>query len=130
WQTTVLESEQPRTAIHGSLALIGASPDEATALLVLEKMSLLMQGFLSDADFVDLLRVTQVALERGQVDPSRVLPLRHQIAEEFPTGDPRMNRELVRLAAYLRADSIAPRALEFIAGDAPQGDRIQVAMYL
>ena len=130
WQTEVLTADQARTAIHGGLALITASPDETTALQVLEKMSQLMQGFLSDADFVDLLRVTQVALERGKIDPSRVQPLRHQIAEEFPTGDPRMNRELVRLAAYLRADSIAPRALEFIAGDAPESDRVHVAMHL
>lgn len=130
WQDTVLQSDQPRIAILGSLALVSVRPDKETALLVLSRMSQLMSGFLSDADFVDLLRVTQVALARGEIDPKMVQPLRDQIAEEFPSGDSRMNGELMRLAAYLQADSTATRALEYIDGDAPLADRVHVAMYL
>ena len=57
-----------------------------------------MTGFLSDADFTDLLRLCQVALHRGDVDPGKVKQLGVQIAEEFPAGDHRMNHELIRLA--------------------------------
>ncbi len=130
WREEVLTSEEPRVAILGSLALVTADPKEATSLQVLARMSQLMNGFLSDADFIDLLRVTQVALLRGKIDPSLVEPLRDQIAEEFPSGDPRMNGELMRLAAYLQADSIGKRALKYIQSDAPSADRVHVAMHL
>ncbi|WP_153555254.1 HEAT repeat domain-containing protein [Roseimaritima sediminicola] len=130
WRREVLQSEHPRVAILGSLALVTVQPTEANSLLVLSRLSQLMNGFLSDADFVDLLRVMQVALARGQIDPAQVQPLRDQIAEEFPSGDSRMNRELMRLAAYLRADSIGDRALDYLEGDAPLADRVHVAMHM
>ncbi len=41
-----------------------------------------------------------------------------------------MNHELIRLAAYLQADSIADRALDFLASDKPEVDRTLVAMCL
>ncbi len=80
---------------------------------VLSRASELMTEFLSDADFVDTLRLCQVALHRGKIDPSRVTAIRDQMAEEFPAGDNRMNHELIRLAAYLQADDVADRALDY-----------------
>ncbi|MGB1815272.1 MAG: hypothetical protein ACPHJ3_07920, partial [Rubripirellula sp.] len=70
------------------------------------------------------------ALHRGKISPNKVVALRKQIAEEFPAGDARMNHELIRLAAYLQADEVAERALEYIAGDDPEQDRTLVAMCL
>ncbi|QEG39977.1 DUF7133 domain-containing protein [Roseimaritima ulvae] len=130
WREEVLKSDQPRIAILGSLALMSVAPDDENALLVLSRMSQLMNGFLSDADFVDLLRVMQVALMRSDIDPARLQPLRDQIAEEFPSGDPRMNGELMRLAAYLQAESIGKRALKYLQSDAPAKDRVHVAMHM
>jgi len=130
WRADVLTSSEPPTSINGMLALVNADPTEDTCLAVLERASELMTDFLSDADFVDTLRLCQVALHRGQIAPEKVLVLREQIAEEFPAGDNRMNHELIRLAAYLQADSVADRALEFIGGDQPDIDRSLVAMYL
>lgn len=130
WRDHVLGSDAAPIAILGSLALITADPQHATAMKVLEKMSKMMQTFLSDSEFVDLLRTTQVALALGKVKPEEVQPLAVQIAEEFPTGEFRMNRELIRLAAFLGSQSVGERALEYLAGDAPQAERLHVAMYL
>ncbi|TVP99308.1 MAG: heme-binding protein [Planctomycetaceae bacterium] len=130
WKSQVLADDVPRVRILGGLALINADPTEATAIEVLAACSELMTGFLSDAEFVDTLRVCQVALHRGQIDPDRVATLREQIAEEFPAGDTRMNHELIRLAAYLDADGVAERALTFLSSDAPRADRTLVAMYM
>lgn len=130
WQTAVLAHEVPRVRILGGLAAINANPTEQTAIEVLAACSELMTGFLSDAEFVDTLRVCQVALHRGKISPDRVATLRDQIAEEFPAGDSRMNHELIRLAAYLDADGVAERALTFLNSDAPRTDRTLVAMYL
>jgi putative heme-binding domain-containing protein len=130
WQAQVLQSPDPRIKILGSLALVNADPREETCLEVLQVCSQLMTEFLSDADFVDTLRVCQVALHRGRIEASKVVVLRNQIAEEFPAGDPRMNHELIRLAAYLQADSIADRALDYITGEGDQGDQTLVAICL
>jgi len=117
WADDVINSPDPRITVIGLLALVNADPTEETCLKVLNRASKLMTEFLSDADFVDTLRVCQVALHRAKIDPKKVTALRDQIAEEFPAGDNRMNHELIRLAAYLQADGVADRALEFIASE-------------
>jgi len=130
WKSEVLSSEDAKTQILGSLALINVDQSEKTAVEVLAVCSELMTGYLTDAQFVDALRVCQVALHRSKISPLKVEMLRDQIAEEFPAGDPRVNRELIRLATYLDADSVAERALAFIRSDAPRADRTVVAMYM
>jgi putative heme-binding domain-containing protein len=130
WREQVLSAEDSRARIIGALALINADQSEATAIEVLAVCSELMAGFLSDAEFVDTLRVCQVTLHRTKIDPEKIAKLRDQIAEEFPAGDTRMNHELIRLAAYLDADGVAERALKFINSDAPSADRTLVAMYM
>ncbi len=62
--------------IVGMLALVNADPSEETLhASPCERASELMTEFLSDADFVDTLRLCQVALHRGKIDPSRVTAL-------------------------------------------------------
>lgn len=130
WKELALGHDSPRVRILGALALINSDQSEPTALEVLATCSELLTGFLSDADFVDTLRVCQVALHRTNIDPDEIAELRDQIAEEFPAGDTRMNHELIRLAAYLDADGVAERALAFLSSDAPRADRTLVAMYM
>ena len=125
---TVLKTTDTRAAIVGMLALVNAVPSEDNALAVLQRCSEMLNGFLSDADFIDLLRVCQVALHRGQVDPAKVQALGQQIAEEFPAGESRMNQELIRLAAYLKSESIGERVIEYLSSDAPNEDKALVAM--
>ncbi len=130
WRDEILDSQDVRVVIVGMLALVNADPTEATCLQVLERASGLISEFLSDADFMDTLRLCQVALHRGKIDPEKVTALRDQIAEEFPAGDNRINHELIRLASYLQATDVAERALEFIDSDAPEVDRTLVAICL
>ncbi len=130
WREEVVNTADVRIALNGMLALINAEPTEASAMMVLQRTSEMMTGFLSDADFIDALRLCQVAMHRGKVDPSRVVALRDQIAEEFPASEGRMNQELIKLAAYLKADGVADRALDYIESDAPKDDRVLVAMHL
>ena len=128
WRDRVLETADTRTGIVGMLALVNADPSPETALQVVQRSGELLRGFLSDADFVDMLRVAQVALHRGKIEPQQVTAFRDQIAEEFPAGDPRMNQELIRLASYLQAANIIDRAIDYLDSDAPTEDRVLVAM--
>ncbi|MEM9826599.1 MAG: c-type cytochrome [Planctomycetota bacterium] len=130
FKAQILGHEDPHTKLVGMLAMVGADPSRETCQTVLRHAGLMIDQYLSDADFVDALRLCQVAITRGQVPAEDLTRLRDQIAEEFPAGDGRMNRELIRLAAFLGSNQIADRALEYINGDAPLEDRTLVAMYL
>lgn len=131
WREEILEEVDPAIAIHGALALAIADSSRETSLLVLEKMSQLIPTYLSDSQFIDLLRTTQVALALGKIKPEEVQPLAQQIAEEFPAGETRMNREIIRLAAFLGSKSLGARALKYLESDnAPLEERLLVGMYL
>ena len=130
WRETILTSKNQRVFIQGSLALMTVAPTEENALAVLTRISEFMDGFVSDHDFIDMLRVAQVALHRGEVDPSLVLTLSAKLGEEFPAGDATMNRELIRLLAYLQVNEPLDRYLAFLKSEADQVERLHVAMHL
>lgn len=129
WKSQVLEAKTLRTFVVGSVALLRVSPDKATALAVLNHGSKALMGEISDPDFLDLLRVFEIALERGQIKGDEVAALRRQIAEEYPTSESRMNRELIRLLAYLDEPTVLPRLVEFLKGDAPTSEKIHAALF-
>jgi putative heme-binding domain-containing protein len=130
WESEVLQSDNPRTSILGGVALMTIAPDQDTAHRVIEKTTQMMSGFLSDTDFLDVLRLQQLAIHRAKLPADELETLRDQLAEEFPSGESRLNRELIRLCAYLQANQIVPRGLQYVAGDAPMEDRMLVGMYL
>ena len=47
-------------------------PDRATVDAILARAEKIMEGYVTDPDFLDLLRVTELALERGKLAPSDV----------------------------------------------------------
>lgn len=130
WRELVLESKDHRLLIEGGLALMIADPSRENALAVLEPLSTAMADFVSDRDFVDMLRLIQVAIIRGELQPDDVPALRQQLAEEFPSGDALMNRELARVLIYLQESSIIDRYLAYLKSDAADVDKLHVAMYL
>ena len=130
WRERVLTAKSHRLLIEGCLALVVAEPTRENAIAVLESLSKAMGGFVSDRDFVDLLRVAQVALVRGNLRPDELPGLKRLLAEEFPSGDALMNRELIRILAFLQESSIAERYLTYLKSDAQDIDKLHVAMYL
>ncbi len=76
-------------------------PDRATVDTVIARVRKSLAGYLSDPEFLDLLRVTELAIERGKLSGEDIPELRRRIANEFPSKDLTMNRELVRLLAAL-----------------------------
>jgi putative heme-binding domain-containing protein len=130
WQTEVLGSTDQRVLIEGSLALIVAHPTRDNALAVLQQLSSKMQGFVSDRNFVDMLRVMQVAIARAEIKPEEVPGLRQQLAEEFPAGETIMNRELVRLLCYLQESSIMDRYVKYLKSPAPEMEKLHLALHL
>jgi len=130
WRSRVLQSKSHRLLVQGGLALMIAHPSHENGIAVLEQVSKAMGTFVSDRDFVDILRLIEVSLVRGGVAPDEVATLKMQLAEEFPSGDSLMNRELIRLLAYLQESSIIDRYLTYLKFDAPEIDRLHLALYL
>lgn len=130
WMPLVLKAEGPRVFVNGAVGLLIKKPDHDTAMAVLAKSSALLKGFVNDEDFIGLMRVIQLALIAGDVAPEEVPELRAQLAEEYPSLESRMNRELVRILVYLQEPSVVPRFFEeLVSTEVPIEDKLHLAFY-
>jgi putative heme-binding domain-containing protein len=142
WKDQILEAANIRVFLMGAPALLALDPPDETLDAVLTRASELIRestgskpsGYLSDADFVWVLRVLQLGLARGQLTRDNVPDICRQLAEEFPAQEPRereqrINRELIRLLAYLQESSIIPRLLEELRGDDRVEEKLHLAAY-
>ena len=130
WRGKVLAATDHRILVQGGLALMICDPSRDNALAVLQQCSTTMTKFVSDKNFTDMLRLMQVAMLRGEIKPDEVPGLQRMLAEEFPAGDPLMNRELARLLVYMQESSIIDRYLAFLKSDAADIDKLHLAMHL
>ncbi|NIL98777.1 MAG: c-type cytochrome, partial [Planctomycetales bacterium] len=129
WQEKVLNSPYQRVVLAGSAAMLSAHPDTATCQAILQQMRTLMRGFVSDANFLDLLRICQLAVGRGELDEQEKAAFATQLSAEYPAGNAMINRELIRLLACLQASGIADRLLEQLEAGLETEDRIHLAVH-
>ncbi len=130
WKSLMLKSENMREFLLGSTALMVQAPSREHALEVVANAEDFLAGFVTDDDFIDLLRVLELAASRGGLKRADVPTLSVSLAEEFPAGESRINRELARLIAYLQEPSALPRMVEYLKSDASDTDKLQVALHL
>lgn len=131
WQAEILATEDKRVFIQGAVALMTAYPNLERAYQVLARGSKLMEGFVNDYDFVDLLRTMELALVRGQVNPARVPGLAMRIGNEFPSGNSTINRELARLLAYLKVGDLQGRLAAYVEDPTTSTeDKVHLGMYM
>ncbi|HKD37264.1 MAG TPA: HEAT repeat domain-containing protein, partial [Pirellulales bacterium] len=129
WQDKALAAETPRQFLQGALALLVIDPDRKTAEEILTRAEKLLAGYLTDAEFLDLLRVTELALERGQIKGDEVASLRRRLAREYPSADRQHNRELIRLLAYLQEPAASARMIAQLQTEMPAEDKLHLALY-
>lgn len=129
WQALVLAHSRPAVLVQGGTALMAVNPDPVAARAVIDRGRQLLQGYLTDEDFLGLTRVLQLALLRGQLTAADLPELGPQLAEEFPSLDARMNRELVRLLAHLDASDAVSRGIETLQGEADLEEKLHLAMH-
>ncbi|MBB76069.1 MAG: heme-binding protein [Planctomycetaceae bacterium] len=130
WRDEILETDDHRSFVQGAVALMTSQPNNDNALAILQRFSALMEDFISDQDFVAMLRVIQLALMRSDLQVEDYATFRENLAEEFPAGNHTMNRELVRLLVYMQTDSILDRFFTFLESDAPDMEKMHLAMHL
>jgi putative heme-binding domain-containing protein len=129
WRDAVIKSKDLRVFVHGSVAHLTAHADHYAALSIVRRSQEIMRGFVSDRDFIDLLRIQQLAVLHGKLTPEEVQPLAAQLAEEFPSRNHAINRELIRLLAHAQDPAAKSRIIEHLAADAPTVDKIHLAMH-
>ena len=97
WQDQVLAAASPRSLVRGATGLLVQYPSSEVAKQILVRCEAMIRGQvqepgqkrgqLSDANYLDLLRVVQLAMVRGKIPPSEVSTLSQQILREYPTRD-------------------------------------------
>lgn len=127
---SLLNNRNSRIVVQSALAYVTSQPSRQNSIQVIDRIHRRMQDFVSDRDFGDLLRVAEVAILRGGLEPNDIPAFREQIAREFPTGESRINRELIRLAVHLQCPEVASTAIAYLNGPSPLADRVFTAMHL
>ncbi len=131
WLEPILETEESRVFIQGALAVCIAQPSLENSYKVLARASKFMEGFVNDADFIDMVRVSQLAMTQAAVDPEKIPAFSQRIANEFPAGNSIINRELIRLLAYLKNDRLDRRLETYLSSDdTPAVDKFHAAMMM
>ena len=130
WRDKVLATPDHRLFIQGGLALLTANGDQENARAVLQRFITLMDEMISDRDFTDMLRLAEIALIRGSFNGRDVPALCGKLAEEFPSSNDPMNREIVRLLAYLQVTSPMDRYLDFLTSPASDSEKLHLALHL
>ena len=127
----VLTTDQVNAFVNGSIALMTKYPRLDTSYEVLARASKFMDGYLSDAQFADILRVAQIAMFTGEVDPLKIGGFGDRIANEFPAGSGVINKQLASLMAYLKNANVDDRIENYFSkSDNSQVDKLFVALQL
>ncbi|MEM7477320.1 MAG: HEAT repeat domain-containing protein [Planctomycetota bacterium] len=130
WKEKLLKNEEQRVQIQAGLALVLAEPTADHGKAVVAMAEEMLDGFISDRNFIDLLRLMQVTLHRCELKKEDVPELTELLIAEFPIGEPKLNRELFHLLTYLNAEEVISDAISSLQSDLPVEDRIQIAMNL
>jgi len=124
-----LTDNSSKVVIQSSLALVHRDRDPTTCAQVMEHLMRVSKGFVSDADFLDLLRTMQVALHVSGAKSADYPEIGSFVSQEFPTGNSTINGELIRLATFAQVD-LVPDAVAYLKSDAAMSDRMLIAMHL
>lgn len=131
WAERLLASDDLRTVLQAGTALLAVQPNPENGRRVLDRVTKLIANETTDADFLDALRVLQLALLRGEIRPADARASAELLAAEFPAGDRSINNELMRLLTYLRVSSIMDRYFEYLgSAETPDVDKLHVALHL
>lgn len=124
-----LTDANSRVVIQSALALVHRDRDPTTCSQVMEHLQRVSQGFVSDADFLDLLRAMQVALHVSGAKGADYPQVAAFVQQEFPTGNATINGELIRLAVFSQVD-LVPQSVAYLKADVSMADRMLIAMHL
>jgi len=129
----LIDSElSPQAFARLAVAVVSRFPDATAALRVLDGCQQRLQSSdeLSQQQRLDILRVTQLALLRGEIAANQTPDwLTGALLELYPAGDHLVNRELVKLLVYLQAPAAAAEFAEQLRSDLPTEEKLHLSGY-
>jgi putative heme-binding domain-containing protein len=140
WQEKVLTATSARTFLQGGTGLLAAAPSREVALAILEGCEAMLRDNIDQidgspsaaqlAEFRDTLRVAQLALIRGELQPVDATSFADEVVAKYPTSDTLSNRELVKLLVYLQHPEAAAKiAAQIQQADLPEVEKLHLAAY-
>ncbi len=131
WRDMILTQNDPRIFLQGAAALLIAAPSLESSYAVLARASEYFDGFVADADFIDFLRVIQLALTQSPVEPEKIPAFVFRMGEEFPSANALINRELAKILAFLQVTDMENRYAEYLEqSQDPHEHKLMVALML
>ncbi|PQO31997.1 heme-binding protein [Bremerella cremea] len=130
WIDSALNADSSKLFNAGCVAALIAQPSRDVALQIAQRAQKRLDDYLSDTEFLAMLRVIQLAVHRGDLQDADVPGLADRIANEFPAGDDRMNRELIRTLAHFHVSNITDRYIAHLDSDIPAAERLNLAMHM
>ncbi len=129
YRNTILQSNNPRVAIEGMLALLANDPDQAHLLALVDRQATILQTPLSDELLLDLLRLVQLTLVRDAT-PHAFEPVQPMLLQAFDRDDWRIKREAARLLAFLDQPQAIDKMLDQMESDIPWEQQIHYTFCL
>ncbi|MEX2187073.1 MAG: c-type cytochrome [Pirellulales bacterium] len=130
WLPSVLGSRDKRIFANASAAMLIAQPTTPMATAVADRSRKFLQERLTESDQLALLRVCELCVLRGELSDETLTGLSGQLASMYPQRSAAVNRELVRLLVHLEEPSAAAAMFAQFKGNAPNVEKIHVAMHL
>lgn len=124
WSPAVRAERDPRAALQGLLALVRTG-SQADAELVLQRAAGIFEGESGSGLALDALRLLELALLRLAAPPSLREALRGRLDPHYPSGNERLDRELLALLVQLGAN-VQERALARLAAAPTQEERLWI----
>lgn len=131
WSELLDDKSEVKVFAQASIAAMIAQPSLKNAYQILVGVTKRLDQNLSKQEYLDLMRATQLALSRGEVDASKVPAFAQRVAQDFPTNDSQTNRELVYVLTYLKQMNIGENYVAYLQNsDVPFVDRFHLAVHM
>ena len=131
WSEKALSESSSADARITALLALARCGDPSLQVRLLESLSRLEPGQLSESQQLDALRVLGLCFIRmGQPSPEVARDVANALNPLYPARSPRLNRELCRLLVYLNAPDTAAKTLDLLTKAPSQEEQIHYAYCL
>jgi putative heme-binding domain-containing protein len=129
WAQQVIGDPNNVVFCRGAVALLAATKDAAAAQTILKRCETILQSQATQAQFVDALRVAQLAIAQGKLAAEQVPTLGNVLLAKYPSGDQAADREMVRLLVFLQVSGAAEKFAAQMTNDLSYADKLHVAAH-
>jgi len=131
WEAWIHQSDDDTLFRQAAVAALTSHPSLKLAYDCLVGVDQQLPTAESPEVLLDLLRITQLAVGRGGVEPAQIPAFVEKIGDLFPTSDARVNRELAVILAFCQATGLDARYLAYLQNpEIDASERLHLALHI